>query len=364
MGIALGLLRHGRDNFLRRNSNFCIGPRFHFPLLCKGMAKLKRRVLIADSSISVQKLVHLSLAGTDFEVITASEAQDAELKARRMKPEIVLLDEGLQEIGGLELAKKLKTEAVLAEVRVILLQKNRTDEGSPLSGIDLVLSKPFESKALLDAIRRVMEKPPVGLEKQASEEKLKEVESDSSDEEETVIRAEGPFSQFRKLEEQNLGSRDQRLEQIASEIFSASGSTDESKLGSEEITKEENLSEQMSTEVVTKEEALPENFRHENSSEQVQASVSDETRENPCPNTVVPASGVSQDELQGLIEEKIKNYLSSQEAQQEVQRVFETKISSMIEKQVEEKVRKWVASELPPLAEKLLKEEISKYAQS
>jgi CheY-like chemotaxis protein len=52
----------------------------------------KKRVLIADNSISTQKLVQLTLAEMEFEVVVASDGLDALSKARTLKPAWVFAD--------------------------------------------------------------------------------------------------------------------------------------------------------------------------------------------------------------------------------------------------------------------------------
>jgi len=117
----------------------------------------KRRILVADESITIQKLVHLGLASSQFEVIACSDGQDAYLKVKSLKPDLVLADCNLRHLDGFDLVEKIRNDSTLTSVKTILLKgtipKNKE---ARLKNVvtDEILTKPFDTKMLLDLVHK------------------------------------------------------------------------------------------------------------------------------------------------------------------------------------------------------------------
>lgn len=119
----------------------------------------KHRVLIADESITIQKLVHIGLAGGDFEVIAASDGPDALQKVKTIKPALVLIDASLRRVSGLEVVESIRSDTNLLTTKVVLLagKLSRDEEAkAKKSPADEVLAKPFDAKTLLDLVQRLL----------------------------------------------------------------------------------------------------------------------------------------------------------------------------------------------------------------
>lgn len=178
--------------------------------------KTKARVLIADDSITIQKLVNVTLAGLNFEVITSMDGQDALIKIRRMKPSLVLADADLQELNGLQLLDQIRSDSELLRTRFVLMRSAPSHPLSKASGIDAVLDKPFDSKQLLSLVQGLIAEEESTVVR-AELLKSKNENKGSIGEEETLTQKAGLFSSFRKAESSlNL---DEKLAQIASEVI-------------------------------------------------------------------------------------------------------------------------------------------------
>jgi CheY-like chemotaxis protein len=117
------------------------------------------KVLLADDSITMQKVIELVLAGEGFEVKTASNGGDALSYLSSFKPDIVLADIEMPEINGYELAEKIKGDPETNAIPVILLAGafEPLDESRVrVSGADDTLIKPFESSDLLEKINNLL----------------------------------------------------------------------------------------------------------------------------------------------------------------------------------------------------------------
>jgi len=116
-------------------------------------------ILLLDSNPTIQKLVGLTFADTEYQVISLnvnlSSVEDALEKVHNISPRMVLLDLDLPGIGGKNLCKRLKGDPSLAHLPVILLVRE-LDRYSPEKlqeyGPDRVLGKPFESSDLIRVV--------------------------------------------------------------------------------------------------------------------------------------------------------------------------------------------------------------------
>jgi len=182
----------------------------------------KRKILVADDSITIQKLVNLTLAGTEFEIITALDGHDAKNKIKRMKPEIVLLDAKLREVSGIKICTELKRDKDQKAIRVILLRANLSKEETDTmskAGADGYLDKPFDSKALWGMLQGLSG----GFEESSAPKTVDSEETTSK----TPAPKSGPFSSYRETDKQVSGDPHSRLHSIAAEILPGTFGTPE-----------------------------------------------------------------------------------------------------------------------------------------
>ncbi len=260
----------------------------------------KRKILVADDSITIQKLVNLTLAGTDFEIITALDGHDAKNKIKRMKPEIVLLDAKLREVSGIKICTEMKRDKDQKMIRVVLLRANITQaEKDTMSkaGADGYLDKPFDSKALWIILQGLT----TGLE-EVSGPKVMDSEDTTS---KTQAPQSGPFSSYRETDKQVTGDPHSRLHSAATEI----------------LTPPPPVPPPPPVSVAVETPAVPEDTEEQ----PVKFSMSEDSP--PDFNTGEVTNRISYDTL------------------------------------AREEIRSWIEKYLPPMAERLLKDEISRLFQ-
>src|SRR5690349_20377433 len=125
----------------------------------------RQKLLLADDSITVQRVLELTLADVGLDVLTVGDGEQAIGCLEREQPEIVLADVNMPGRDGYGVAEFVKHSPVFAErTRVVLL----TGAFEPIDqaradrlGIDGVLAKPFEPQVAIDLVRRVLSQPPV-----------------------------------------------------------------------------------------------------------------------------------------------------------------------------------------------------------
>jgi two-component system response regulator AtoC len=122
-------------------------------------ANLTGRILVADDDNAIRTLLKTFLEGEDFEVIEATNGQEALEGLRSGSYDLVLLDMRLPGMTGLEVLKQLSAKQ--GEVPVILM----TAYGSPNTAIQAsslgvygYITKPFELDDVLHNINRFFER--------------------------------------------------------------------------------------------------------------------------------------------------------------------------------------------------------------
>jgi CheY-like chemotaxis protein len=123
------------------------------------------KLLLADDSITVQRVIALTFAGEGLEVITVGDGDQAVERIARDHPEIVLADVSMPGRDGYAVAEFVKRSTDHASrTRVVLLTGafEPVDEGRTRSlGVDGVLAKPFEPQMAIGLVRRLLDQPPV-----------------------------------------------------------------------------------------------------------------------------------------------------------------------------------------------------------
>ena len=115
------------------------------------------RILVADDSITIQKVVELTFSKEDFQIIRALNGVEAIAKAKESKPDIILLDIFMPEKNGYEVCESLRKDPQLKEVPIIFLVaafEEFDKERSLRSGANDYVTKPFESKQLIAKVKQ------------------------------------------------------------------------------------------------------------------------------------------------------------------------------------------------------------------
>lgn len=122
------------------------------------------KLLLADDSITVQRVIALTFQGEGIEVIAVGDGDQAVDAIERERPQIVLADLSMPGRDGYAVAEYVKRSPEHSrETRVVLL----TGAAEPVEearsralGIDGVLSKPFEPHVATALVRRLLTETP------------------------------------------------------------------------------------------------------------------------------------------------------------------------------------------------------------
>ena len=114
-----------------------------------------KKILVADDSITIQKIVAMAFEREDALVEGVGNGKDALHKMEDFQPDVVLADVDMPGLTGFELSKKIKDDPKLNLTKVLLLASDFEDFNENLfkdSGADDHISKPFKSD---DIIKKV-----------------------------------------------------------------------------------------------------------------------------------------------------------------------------------------------------------------
>jgi CheY-like chemotaxis protein len=120
---------------------------------------MPHKLLLADDSITIQRVIELTFADEDIDVITVGNGQAAIDRAETERPDIVLADAAMPERDGYEVAAFIKSHPQLSHVPVVLLAGafEPIDEArARAAGCDGVLVKPFEPQMVISRVKDLL----------------------------------------------------------------------------------------------------------------------------------------------------------------------------------------------------------------
>ena len=126
------------------------------------------KILLADKSITIQKVVEMLFSGRDYEVTCVSDGETALSEAARLIPDVVLADVDLPRLDGYAFSGRLKQTPPLAQTPVILMMSRDdvydTTKGKDAGIVDNI-AKPFESQELIGKVKKALAAAPSKLAK-------------------------------------------------------------------------------------------------------------------------------------------------------------------------------------------------------
>jgi two-component system alkaline phosphatase synthesis response regulator PhoP len=119
------------------------------------------RVLVADDSVTVRRLVAARLTADGYEVLEAEDGEQALALARSERPSLIVLDKVMPKLDGFEVVRALREESATREIAIVMLTE-RGGEEDVLDGLGLgveeYMPKPFSPRELSVRVKRALDR--------------------------------------------------------------------------------------------------------------------------------------------------------------------------------------------------------------
>lgn len=116
-------------------------------------------ILIVDDEPAILDLVRFTLEDAEVRVVEASDGMEALALARRVRPDLILLDVHMPRLDGLEACRQIRRDPALARTPIVMLtaagQEADRARGRE-AGADEYLTKPFSPLALLALVEALV----------------------------------------------------------------------------------------------------------------------------------------------------------------------------------------------------------------
>jgi CheY-like chemotaxis protein len=114
-------------------------------------------ILAVDDSATMRKILEITFAGTDFQLVTAQSGDEAVAKLRAGGVSLVICDNSLEPSDGYDVAGQLKSAAPSVPVLFLSSRQNPYDAGKGSGArVDDHMDKPFDTQQLIDRVSKLL----------------------------------------------------------------------------------------------------------------------------------------------------------------------------------------------------------------
>jgi twitching motility two-component system response regulator PilH len=117
------------------------------------------KILVVDDSPTELKLVSGPLLQKGYQVITASDGEQALERATREHPNLIVLDVVLPKKNGFQVCRQLKTAPATRDIKILMMtSKNQESDRfwGLKQGADEYMTKPFADSELLNTVAKLL----------------------------------------------------------------------------------------------------------------------------------------------------------------------------------------------------------------
>ena len=120
---------------------------------------MAKRILIIDDEVQLVEMVKMRLEDAGYETICAYDGQEGFGRAKKDKPDLIILDLMLPKMDGYKVCGLLKNDARYSKIPIIMFTARVQEEDVALGkelGAEEYVTKPFDPKILLSKIKKLL----------------------------------------------------------------------------------------------------------------------------------------------------------------------------------------------------------------
>ena len=121
------------------------------------MAKVK--VMVVDDNPMDLKLMSRPFLSEEYDLITATDGEDALRKAASEHPDLIVLDVVMPKINGFKVCRQIKNSTELKDIKIIMLSSKNQESDKywgEKQGADCYITKPFTEEELLNTATKLL----------------------------------------------------------------------------------------------------------------------------------------------------------------------------------------------------------------
>ena len=123
------------------------------------MSTAKHKILIVDDESDIRELIEYNLKKEGYQVFTASNGQEGVAEAKRVLPDLIILDIMMPKMDGIEACRILRTMNDFKNTFMVFLTA-RSEEYSEIAGFNVgaddYIAKPIKPRALTSRINAIL----------------------------------------------------------------------------------------------------------------------------------------------------------------------------------------------------------------
>jgi two-component system, OmpR family, phosphate regulon response regulator PhoB len=119
------------------------------------------RILIADDSATMRKLLAARLEADGYEVVQAADGEQALSLVRSGRPDLLILDNTMPKLDGFGVVRALREDPATSAVPIVMLTGHTGEDDRADSiqlGVDEYIPKPFSLGEVSARVRRTLQR--------------------------------------------------------------------------------------------------------------------------------------------------------------------------------------------------------------
>ena len=121
---------------------------------------LKKKVLILDDDLDILQICAIILQKKGFDVKTMNHSNDVWEQVKNYLPDVILMDNWIPGVGGIEATQLLKSDPALQNIPVIFFSANsNVIQLAKEAKADYYLQKPFDIKEMESIVQLAVSQP-------------------------------------------------------------------------------------------------------------------------------------------------------------------------------------------------------------